>query len=344
MDQAMRNATMLITVVFAVHLAPAGSLSPSAGRPTPPVNKTRMYYTVQVLAAPVENSDAFLRVYESLRTKGYLAHYCRAQVGERSYLRLRVGVFASRPEAVACAGQLRTTEGLDGFVTGADVAVDVFKDQFLVATTPSGIWLRGASARELYRFTPLKGEIEPRIARISPRGDAVAFYDENRIVTIALGTGAVKVLRQGTLEDGLWSSSVRWSPDGRFLAYLDDATWESPARLWVMRADGTENRCLVSDDSRQTKVKSFLWHPRQNRIFYILGPTYGTVSVGGSLWCTDLQGNRRRVVTAGVNETVEVYHQFHIAGNVLSYTLAHFDENVEVREYTSHTLALDTPD
>lgn len=340
----MRNARMLITAVFAMQLALLVPLSLSAGRPIPPANKTRMYYSVQVLAA-AEDSDAFLRVYESLRKKGYLAYYGRARVDERSYLRLRVGVFASRPEAIACAGQLRTTEGLDGFVTTADVAVNVFKDQFLVATTPSGIWLKsGASARELYRFAPLKSEIEPRIARISPRGDAVAFYDENRILTISLGTGGVKVLRQGTQEDSLWSSGVRWSPDGRFLAYLDDATWESPTRLWVMQADGTENRCLVSDDSRQTKVKSFLWHPRQNRIFYVMGPTYGTVSVGGSLWSTDLQGNRRQIVTAGVKERTEVYHEFRIAGNVLSYTLAHFDENMEVREYTSHTLVLDALD
>jgi hypothetical protein len=80
MDQAMRNAMMLITVVFTVQLAPSTPLSLSVGGPPFPANKARTYYTVQVLAAPAENQDAFVQVYESLHDKRYLAYYGRELV------------------------------------------------------------------------------------------------------------------------------------------------------------------------------------------------------------------------------------------------------------------------
>jgi len=173
-------------------------------------DKARVYYTVQAMATSEENRDAFLRIHESLHDKGYLVYYCRARVRDRAYLRLRTGVFPSRSEATAYAGQFRVKEGLDGFVAEADVAVDAFKDRFLVITTPSGIWLKaGASARELYRFGRVKTDIAQSAARISPQDDAIVFHDDNGIMTVAIGTGKVKVLRLGTKEDELLDSVVR---------------------------------------------------------------------------------------------------------------------------------------
>ena len=111
-----------------------------------------------------------------------------------------------------------------------------------------------------------------------------------------------------------------------------------------MRSDGTDNHCLVGNDTSKIRVKSFLWHPRRNRLFYVAGPTHGTVSVGGSLWCADLDGTRRRIVAAGLAEATEVSSEFAITDETLRYRVAHFDIDGRVREYTRHRLSLDELD
>jgi len=309
-----------------------------------PTDEVREYYTVQVLAAPAENERALLRTYRSLRNQGNLAYYGPAHVGERRYLRLRTGLFESRTQAQACAQRLAKKKGFNCFVARASVFVDSFDDRFQVVTTPSGIWRRAAgSAEELHSFQPLLEQAADCPARISPTGTHVAFYHDNKIMTIDLRTGRPTTLREGTRPDELLHSIVRWSPDGRHIAYLDAVAWELPTRLWVMGSDGTNNRCLVGDDSGQTKVKSFLWHPRENSLFYVAGPTHGTVSVGGSLCCTGLDGNRKKIVPARGANGEEVFREFRIADGSLYYKIARFDENRQEKQYTLRTLDISRP-
>ncbi|MBN2130750.1 MAG: SPOR domain-containing protein [Sedimentisphaerales bacterium] len=297
------------------------------------------YYTVQVLAAPVENEQALQSAYKSLRDEGHLVYYCPARVGERRYLRLRTGLFANRTQAQARARELKKENGFDGFVARAGVFVDSLNRGFDVVTTPSGIWRKiGISATELYHFSSCFNEAPDCPARISPAGTHIAFYHDNKIMTINLSTSRAMILREGTRPDELLHSIVRWSPDGRHIAYLDAVAWELPTRLWVMRSDGTNNRCLVRDETGQTKVKSFLWHPRENRIFYVAGPTHGTVSVGGSLYGTDLAGDRKKIVPAGIEDGEEVFSEFRIADGTLYYKIAHFDEDRQEKQYTLRTL------
>jgi len=302
------------------------------------------YYTVQVLAAPVGNQRAMLDEYESLRDEGHLVYYCPARVGERRYLRLRTGLFASRRQAQTCAERLRRENGFDPFVARARVFVDSFDERLQVVTTPSGIWRQAAgSAKELYHFQPIFEQAADCPARISPTGTNVAFYHDNKIMTVELSSGGPTILKKGTQPDALLRSVVRWSPDGRHIAYLDAVAWELPTRLWVMRADGTNNRCLVRDDSGRTKVKSFLWHPRENKLFYVAGLTHGTVSVGGSLYCTDLTGNRKKIVPARIEDGEEVFHEFCIADHILYYKIARFDADHQEKQYTLRTLDISRP-
>jgi len=68
------------------------SLSPPEG-PGFPADTTNEYYTVQVLAAPIENEQALLRSFRSLRDQGHLVYCSGTRVGGRRYLRLRIGLF-----------------------------------------------------------------------------------------------------------------------------------------------------------------------------------------------------------------------------------------------------------
>lgn len=328
-----------IGMVLAIHTQ-IGSLALSA-LPRFPADDAKPGYTIQILAAPLANRQALLAVCESLRAKGHLAYYYPKRVDGRQYLRLRTGIFETPAQARARAKELKEKEGFDGFVATADVAVGRFKNQFRIVTTPSGIWLvSGTSAREVY--APARGQIdlERTSPRISPDGRDIAFYEDHRIVRVTLDTGAVRVLREAGSEDHLLHSIVRWSPDGRSLAYLDTVEWELPTRLWIMRADGTEGRCLINDETHQTKVKSFEWHPYKNRILYVSGPTHGTVSLGGSLCGIDLDGARRTLVPADLSQGVEVLSEFRIANGIVEYRIVHHDADGKEPRYSLHKRTL----
>jgi hypothetical protein len=321
----------------------AAAASPQAA--CSPADAARPYYTVQILAAPAENQCALRRAYRSLCDQGHLAYYSPARVGARSYLRLRVGLFEDRARAQSYADHFTKAEARAPFIARTRVFVDSFRDRFGVVTTPSGIWYRAAGrAKELYHFQPVLERAPDCPARISPGGKHIAFCHDNRIMTLDLGTGRATTLQQGTKPDEFLHSVVRWSPDGRHIAYLDAVAWELPSRLWVLRSDGTDNRCLAGDETGRTKVKSFLWHPHENKLFYVAGPTHGTVSVGGSLYVTDLEGNRRSLAPGDPSSLHEVASDFRIVGNTLYYRIVSFDKNGQVRGYTLHDYSIDDDD
>lgn len=300
------------------------------------------YYTVQIQSVPSAKRDRLLATYESLKAKGHLA-YCRdACVNGRAFIRLRVGLFRNHTTAQTYGQAMHECDGFDYFVTRADLPVETFGDAFEIVTTPNDIWFRSdASLRPLYHFDTSEAAATCSGAKIDPKGRAIAFACDNQIVRIDLRDGSAIVLKQGQREDALFNSVLAWSPDGQRIAYLDTVGWEQPTKLWAMQSDGRRDRCLVADETQQTRVKSFRWHPSGNELFYVSGPAHGTVSVGGSLCRVDLQGNHRVVVPACESRRTEVYSEFHVAGDEIRYQLAHFDTDYQVRYYTPHAVLVD---
>lgn len=62
------------------------------------------------------------------------------------------------------------------------------------------------------------------------------------------------------LQDSDWTFSPAWSPDGEQIAFTSDATSYNPM-LWVMKADGSGKRRLVSADNGLDAVESPAWSP-----------------------------------------------------------------------------------
>jgi len=300
------------------------------------------YYTVQILSVPAVRSDRVLRAYDDLKARGHLV-YCRhAYVHERAYTRLRAGFFRDRHAAEACAETLRDKEGLHGFVTQADLAVASFGEAFDIVTTPNDLWLLSqGSLRPLYHFDSIEAAATCSTIAIGPDGRTIAFACDNRILRIDLDRDTTTTLAKGQSEDALFRCTLAWSPDGRHIAYLDRVGWELPTRLWIMRSDGDANHCLAGDDTGRTRVKSFRWHPSRLELFYVSGPTHGTVSVGGSLYRVNLQGRRDLLVPACLAERTEVCRQFRIAGDQIHYRIAHFDPDYQEITYTTQTAPLD---
>ncbi|MDI6450206.1 SPOR domain-containing protein [Anaerobaca lacustris] len=308
----------------------------------PAVADVRPHYTVQIQSAPAARKNRVLQTYEDLKAKGHLV-YCRsAYVGEQFYVRLRTGFFWDRDQARAHLEALRESEGFDGFVTQANLAVTSFGEDFDIVTTPNDLWFRsGTALRPLYHFDTDAVAATCSAVAICPAGRAIAFACDNKILRIDLQDDSVTVLKQGQDEDALFKSLLAWSPDGRHLAYLDRAGWELPSRLRIMRSDGSGDRCLAGDASGRTRVKSLQWHPRKEELFYVSGPTHGTVSVGGSLYRVDLHGRRKVIAPASATDRTEVHGDFHIADDEIHYRLAHFDRDYQAIEYTMHRAPLD---
>ncbi len=107
--------------------------------------------------------------------------------------------------------------------------------------------------------------------RISPDGERVLFsrseldWEENeRITALWVVNADGSDARRFTSEDG--DSGARWSPDGRWVAFLRSTGGEDRTRqVFIMRTDGGEARALTE---HPTAVRSFQWGDA-NSIFYL---------------------------------------------------------------------------
>lgn len=81
----------------------------------------------------------------------------------------------------------------------------------------------------------------------SPDGTRLAFEStrdgtDHELYVIDLASRSVTRLTDNDVHD----EGPAWSPDGRFLAFTRADTRTSPGDIWVMQADGTEQRALLT--------------------------------------------------------------------------------------------------
>ena len=103
----------------------------------------------------------------------------------------------------------------------------------------------------------------------SPDGTRIAFASGRGLYVLSWDSGQ----RTRLAELRTWDTwSVRWSPDGEYLAALG---WgeprgqvEPPNHVYVVPASGGELRQLTPDDERQYK-EGLEWHPNGNELTYM---------------------------------------------------------------------------
>lgn len=98
-------------------------------------------------------------------------------------------------------------------------------------------------------------------ASLSPAGERLVVTARGEIFNLAAEKGVTKNI---TRSPGAHDREAQWSPDGKFIAYISDATGET--ELYMQPAEGGEAVQLTKNNT--TYIRSFGWSPDASMIVY----------------------------------------------------------------------------
>lgn len=118
------------------------------------------------------------------------------------------------------------------------------------------------SSDNIYARSSLKNGADYLTAfSLSPDGERLAVTARGEVFDVPAAKGVTKNI---TRSPGAHDRNARWSPDGRRVAYISDATGET--ELYVQEAGGSEPVQLTHDND--TYIRSFAWSPDSRKIVY----------------------------------------------------------------------------
>ena len=127
---------------------------------------------------------------------------------------------------------------------------------------------RATSAEDLYRFQLISGvEMSPdgrKAAYTLTRIDRKSQKKLSSIWMVDIGSGRKRQFTHGDQADRM----IRWSPDGRTLAFVSDRGGEEgkPAQAYLLPVDGGEARRLTSLDGG---IRSIEWSPDSRKLLLV---------------------------------------------------------------------------
>lgn len=306
-------------------------------------------YSIQVRAVPMAEKADGLATYRALRDKGYLVYSYKAEVNGKPWLRVAVGVFDSIEDAADFGESFSATEKQDHFVAVAPVRITAAVGGDFVVTS-SALWTRaGDRVREVLAFDDPapRGFAAPGGIKLkpSPNNKAVAFQYGMRVYAVRLGDDKAAQLSAGGPyfgDEHFYGPTPYWSPSGRYVAFHDFLEFEVKTSLWVARADGSELRALVDNQrpESQNAVKGFVWHPTEDRIFFVDGYAHGSVSVGGAIRSVDMEGNIKTVLDNNREAHQELAGPLKVEDGYLHYRKVQFDPDYTERTITDERAPL----
>lgn len=118
------------------------------------------------------------------------------------------------------------------------------------------------SSDHIYARSEIKeGEKYITSVSMSPAGEHLAVTTRGEVFNIPVEKGVTKNM---TRSPGAHERDAQWSPDGKYIAYISDATGET--ELYLQEADGGEPVQLTKDND--TYIRTFSWSPDAKKIVY----------------------------------------------------------------------------
>lgn len=96
---------------------------------------------------------------------------------------------------------------------------------------------------------------------LSPAGERMIITARGEIFNLPADKGVTKNI---TRSPGTHEREAAWSPDGRYIAYISDATGET--EIWMQPSDGDDPVQLTRGND--TYIRSFEWSPDAKKIVY----------------------------------------------------------------------------
>lgn len=98
-------------------------------------------------------------------------------------------------------------------------------------------------------------------ASLSPKGERMVVTARGEVFNLPVGKGVTKNISRSP---GAHERDAQWSPDGKMIAYISDATGET--EIYMQPADGGEAVKLTKNSD--TYIRSFQWSRDSKRIVY----------------------------------------------------------------------------
>jgi tricorn protease len=97
---------------------------------------------------------------------------------------------------------------------------------------------------------------------LSPKGERALFVARGEIFSAPIEKG---VPRNLTRSSGAHDKAPDWSPDGRMVAYLSDASGEE--ELYIVPQDGSGPAVQLTNDGKEMRYRP-LWSPDSSKIAF----------------------------------------------------------------------------
>ena len=98
-------------------------------------------------------------------------------------------------------------------------------------------------------------------ASLSPKGERMVVTARGEVFNIPVDKGVTKNI---TRTPGAHERDAQWSPDGKYIAYISDATGET--ELYLQDSEGGEPIQLTKNND--TYIRTFQWSPDSKKIVY----------------------------------------------------------------------------
>ena len=98
-------------------------------------------------------------------------------------------------------------------------------------------------------------------ASLAPNGERLVVTTRGEVFNLAAEQG---VTRNITRTPGVHERAAQWSPDGRYIAYISDASGET--EIWMQKSEGGDPEQLTRGND--TYIRNFDWSPDSKQILY----------------------------------------------------------------------------
>jgi eukaryotic-like serine/threonine-protein kinase len=174
-----------------------------------------------------------------------------------------------------------------------------------VAISPDGKYLAYSDKTGTYLRLMSTGEVHPLLSK-NTDVQFLAWYPDSTQLLAAwsssqatrMGLWVLSILggNPRQLSDEGWSASM--SPDGSQIAYLKSAGFgETGQEIWLMRADGTDQRKIISLSEEGTAFASPVWSPDGHWIAYQKF-RYGAFNIQAEVELFNLEHGTKSVVVS----------------------------------------------